>query len=206
MPFRLRVTSPVPVPTAHPMTLPRAVHVDSDLIVRIRAGDEDAFAELFRRYYRSLCYYAARIDVTGTGGEEIVQEVLFRIWMTRDRLMVTNTLSGYLYAAVRNHALNQRARATTEGRWRQAKTLEALHAPVEVPSAEEEFRAAEMAMAIDDAIAQLPPRCRQAFILRRQHHMSYAEIARVMQISPKTVEIQIGNALKRLREALADWM
>ena len=188
------------------MTLPRAVHLDSDLIVRIRAGDEDAFAELFRRYYRALCYYAARIDVTGTGGEEIVQEVLFRIWMTRDRLMVSNTLSGYLYAAVRNHALNQRARAKTEGRWRQAKTLEAIHSPVEAPSAEEEFRAAEMAVAIDDAIAKLPPRCREAFILRRQHHMSYAEIARVMQISPKTVEIQIGNALKRLREALADWM
>ena len=188
------------------MTLPRAVHLDSDLIVRIRAGDEDAFAELFGRYYRALCYYAARIDVTGTGGEEIVQEVLFRIWMTRDRLMVTNTLSGYLYAAVRNHALNQRARAKTEGRWRQAKTLEAIHSPVEAPNPEEEFRAAEMAVAIDDAIAQLPPRCREAFVLRRQQHMSYAEIARAMQISPKTVEIQIGNALKRLREALADWL
>ena len=45
-----------------------------------------------------------------------------------------NTLSGYLYAAVRNHALNQRARAKTEGRWRQAKTLEALYSPVEMPS------------------------------------------------------------------------
>lgn len=188
------------------MTLPRAVHSDSDLIVRVRAGDEDAFAELFRRYYRGLCYYAARIDVTGTGGEEIVQEVLLRIWVTRDRLMVTNTLSGYLYAAVRNHALNQRERARTEGRWRQAKTIEVMHAPVESPSAEDEYRASEMAVAIDDAIAQLPPRCRQAFILRRQHHMSYAEIAREMKISPKTVEIQIGNALKRLREALADWM
>lgn len=188
------------------MTLPRATHLDSELIVRIRSGDEDAFAELFRRYYRALCLYAARIDVTGARGEEIVQEVLFRIWMTRDRLIVTNTLSGYLYAAVRNYALNQRARANTEGRWRQQKTLEALDAPAATPSVEDELRAAEMAVAIDNAIAQLPPRCRQAFVLRRQHHMSYIEIARVMQIAPKTVEIQIGNALKRLREALADWM
>lgn len=188
------------------MTLPHTTQKDPELIERIRAGDECAFEELFRRYYRALCVYAARIDSTGTRSEEIVQEVLFRVWMLRDRLNVTGTLSGYLYTAVRNHALNQRARSMTERRWRQVAALEALDSPHDAPSVDEEFRAAELALAIDDAIARLPARCRQAFVLRRQHHMSYAEIARVMQIAPKTVEIQIGNALRRLREALADWM
>jgi len=68
------------------------------------------------------------------------------------------------------------------------------------------LRAAELAAAIERAIAQLPPRCREAYLLRRQHHLSYAEIARVMGIAPKTVEIQIGAALKALRASLADWL
>lgn len=188
------------------MTLPHSTHMDPELTERIRAGDEGAFEELFRRYYRVLCIYAARIDSTGIRSEEIVQEVLLRVWMLRDRLNVTGTLSGYLYTAVRNHALNQRARSITEKRWRQATALEALDSSYDAPSADDDFRAAELAIAIDAAIARLPARCRQAFVLRRQHQMSYAEIARVMQIAPKTVEIQIGNALRRLREALADWM
>jgi RNA polymerase sigma-70 factor (ECF subfamily) len=188
------------------MTLPDVAPLDSDLIERIRAGDEDAFEQLFRRYYRELCLYAARIDGSLGTGEEIVQEVFFRIWTHRDRLIVTSSLAGYLYTAVRNYALNQRARAQTESRYRAAQLLEALATPTESPQADEALRTAEMASAIDRAIAQLPPRCRQAFVLRRQHHLSYAEIARIMQIAPKTVEIQIGNALKVLRRELEDWM
>ena len=56
------------------------------------------------------------------------------------------------------------------------------------------------------AVAELPPRCRQAFLLRRHRELSYAEIARIMQITPKTVEIHIGLALKTLRRRLADWL
>ena len=188
------------------MALPFAAHVESDLIARIRAGDESAFAELFRRYFRPLCIYAARVHATAGTSEEIVQEIFFRIWMHRDRLIVTGSLPGYLYASVRNFAINQRERAQSEHRWQEAKWAEAMGERVESQTADEEVRAAELAAAIDRAVAQLPPRCRQAFILRRQHHLSYAEIARSMQIAPKTVEIQIGTALKHLRRALAEWM
>jgi RNA polymerase sigma-70 factor (ECF subfamily) len=52
-------------------------------------------------------------------------------------------------------------------------------------------------------VEALPPRCRQAFLLRRQHGLSYAEIAQVMGIAPKTVEVQIGAALRTLRARLA---
>jgi RNA polymerase sigma-70 factor (ECF subfamily) len=188
------------------MTLAFVPHPDTELIARIRAGDERAFEELFRRYRRELCVYAARIEPAGGLAEEAVQEVFFRIWEHRDRLAEVQSLAGYLYAAVRNYALNQRARAANAQRWRQAKALELDDARVAAPAADAEVRSAEMAVAIDRAISELPPRCRQAFLLRRQEHRSYAEIASIMQITPKTVEIQIGNALKALRKALAEWM
>jgi RNA polymerase sigma-70 factor, ECF subfamily len=188
------------------MTLAVAPHLDTELITRIRAGDEEAFAQLFQRYYRELCIFAARIARTEGTPEEIVQEVFFRIWMHRDRLMLVQTLSSYLYTSVRNQALNQAARLQSEQKWRQSAWSALQETPAEAAPADEEIRATEIASAIDRAIAQLAPRCRQTFLLRRQQHLSYAEIAEIMQISPKTVEVQIGNALKQLRKSLAEWM
>jgi RNA polymerase sigma-70 factor, ECF subfamily len=182
-----------------------AAHVDPGLIARLRAGDESAFEHLVRRYHGELCRYAARIDPSVGSAEEIVQEVFFRVWMNRERLLEVQTLGGYLYAAVRNYALNRRRRARHADRWRQASAL----APTDLPSgagADEDLRSAELAAAIDAAVAELPPRCRQAFLLRRREGRSYGDIARIMNTTPKTVEVQIGKALKLLRHSLSDWL
>jgi RNA polymerase sigma-70 factor (ECF subfamily) len=188
------------------MTLAYIPELDSELIARIRAGEEGAFEQLFRRYYRELCVYASRIDRAGGSAEEIVQEVFFRIWMHRDRLLLMESLSGYLYAVTRNVSLNRLARTQTEDRWRAEAQVQALEPPGETGSADVAVRETEMALAIDRAIAKLPPRCREAFLLRRQKHLSYLEIAQAMQTSPKTVEIQIGKALRLLRASLAEWL
>ena len=192
-----------------PYTAPHVMSVmrgDAELIARMRAGDEQAFTELFRRHYRALCLYAERVHGKAGTSEEIVQQVFYRIWINRGRLAVTGSMAGYLYAAVRNYALNQRERARSEEQWQQKKADELEHDPAHVDQADEDVIASELAAALDEAIAKLPPRCRQAFILRRQHHLSYAEIAAAMGIAPKTVEIQIGNALKALRRDLAAWL
>jgi len=188
------------------MTLAYIAELDTELIARIRAGEEGAFEQLFRRYYRELCVYASRIDRAGGSAEEIVQEVFFRIWMHRDRLLLTESLSGYLYAVTRNVSLNRLARSQTEDRWRAEAQVQALEPPGEGGSADVAVRETEMALAIDRAITKLPPRCREAFLLRRQKHLSYLEIAQAMQTSPKTVEIQIGKALRLLRSSLAEWL
>jgi RNA polymerase sigma-70 factor (ECF subfamily) len=66
----------------------------------------------------------------------------------------------------------------------------------------EECEVAELQTAVEAAIARLPERCRLVFVLRWQHHLSYAEIAAALDIAPKTVETQLNRALKALREAL----
>jgi RNA polymerase sigma-70 factor, ECF subfamily len=193
----------------HPSLTGGTLHVvptEADLIARIRAGDESAFTDLFRRHFRALRIYAARVHGKAGTSEEIVQQVFYRIWINRERLTVTGSLAGYLYAAVRNYALNQRERAITEHAWQQVTLQEQAHEPPRGEQPDEEVIAAELAAALDRAVQQLPPRTRQAFILRRQHHLSYAEIAQIMEITPKTVEIQIGNALKALRRDLADFL
>ena len=188
--------------------LPVALNDDVDLLARIRAGDEAAFELVFLQNYQRLCIVAARMTGSDEEAEEVVQDALFRVWQQREKWEVTTTIAAYLTGAVRNHTLNRLNRGKLEQRWRERMRHKSsgetsLHG--RVPTADSEMVAAELGGAIAAAIDGLPPRCRQAYLLRRHHDLSYAEIARVMRISPKTVEIQIGLALKALRKRLADW-
>src|SRR5437773_2564826 len=78
-------------------------------------------------------------------------------------------------------------------------------APRPVPP-EEDFHAGALAVAVERAVTELPPRCREVFTLTRDQHLSYAEAADVLGISPKTVEIHMGRALSLLRSKLSDWL
>ena len=190
------------------MVAPVSFVPDADLVTRIRAGDEPAFEALFREHYTKLCVFAARLIGSDAAAEEIVQDVLLSIWRRHEQWDVPGTVASYLYAAVRNRAFNQ-LRDERQRRHKRAQLtqeLTILGQDANRIEADDVVRSEELARAIARAIEELPPRCREAFLLRRQHNLSYAEIARVMQIAPKTVEIQIGAAYKSLRKKLAEWM
>lgn len=191
------------------MANPLPIVPDSEIVARIRSGDEAAFKQLFLDQYHRLCVLAARMLGSDAMAEELVQDVLLHIWDHRANWDVTSSVAGYLTTAVRNRALNWLQRERAEQRWvervrRRESPIVALHSKQETP--EEHVTSVELADAIVQAIDKLPPRCRQAFVLRRQRQLSYIEIAQIMEISPKTVEIQIGLALKALRKQLADWL
>jgi RNA polymerase sigma-19 factor, ECF subfamily len=180
---------------------------DAAWLERIRAGDAGAFETLFRDHYHGLCVFAARLVASDAIAEELVQDVLLRVWQQRERWTVTGSVAAYLYGAVRNQALAYLRHARVERRRQDRRGAESRHTiEGHVAQADEAVRGAELAAAIDRAITDLPPRCREAYLLRRQHHLSYAEIAGVMNVTPKTVEIHIGAALKALRASLAEWL
>ena len=180
---------------------------EADRLAAIRAGDETAFEAVFRDHYEGLCTFASRMVGSDEAAEEIVQTVMLRFWEQRETIQVSGTLAGYLYGAVRNSALMHLRRKRLERRWQEEAAAEGATPLMgeRPPQPEEWTRLAELTAAIQDAIQQLPPRCREAFLLRREHRLSYAEIAQIMSISPKTVEVQIGAALKALREQLGHW-
>ena len=187
------------------MAIPYPVSSDDELVRRIRAGDESAFDRLVREHYTGLCIFAARMLNSHAAAEEVVQDVLLRVWEQRDRWEVRGKISSYLYASVRNGALNVARRERLLHRWQQTVLRDGDVAEITstTPDADEGVQEAELAAAVDRAVQELPPRCREVFILRRRHHLSCVEIARIMQITPKTVEIQVGIALKALRRKLA---
>jgi RNA polymerase sigma-70 factor (ECF subfamily) len=175
-------------------------------LLAMRDGDPQAFEQIFRAYYGKLCSFALRYVRTRENAEDVVHDVLFAIWRERATYEIRGTLRSYLYTAVRNRALDHLKREGVELRWREEAelTMEAFPAPGGT-AADEELVAAELSAIVQEAIDALPPRYRQAYVLRRQHGLSYAEIASIMNITVKTVEVQIGQALKRIRERVRGW-
>jgi RNA polymerase sigma-70 factor (ECF subfamily) len=156
-----------------------------------------AFEALVREQYPALCGYAYRYAGDRDVAEEIVQDVLFRVWRRRDWIP-TSDLLPYVYRSIA-HAAISRGRTDRAIRTRNARLrLEAADpTDPECPAT-----AGELETRVRDAIESLPERCRLVFLLSRDAGLTYPAIAERLGIAPKTVENQIVKALKLLRAAL----
>jgi RNA polymerase sigma-70 factor (ECF subfamily) len=175
---------------------------DGDILRRIQAGDEAAFDVAFRQWYPVLVRVATALLHEIDAAEEVAQEVMLELWRRRHVISADVSLRAYLLRAVRNRSLNQlrhlRVRRDSEG------DVEATYdAPM---GADAPMVAGELSEAVQETIRGLPPRCREIFELSRVHGLKYAEIAESLGISQKTVEAQMGKALKIMRERLAEWL
>ncbi len=177
---------------------------EATLVARIRVGDESAFEELFHAYYDALCAFAVGFVASPHVAEELVHDVLLRIWERREQWEVREELRCYLYRAVRNRALNALKRAQVAARWQEAAALDSSIAGIgQAPAhADEVARTHDLVSALDRALQQLPERQRQAYLLRWQHELPYSAIASIMGVAEKTVESTLTRATKGLRKAL----
>jgi len=173
------------------------------LLERIRAGDSDAFDAVFRANYAALVGSAERILGRRDVAEEIVQDVMLELWRRRETLAVEDSLRGYLFRATRNRSLNHLRHGAIEKR---AEPELAANRAESGSSAHAALVEEEIEVAVKRAVADLPARCREVFELSRVHGLRYAEIATTLGISVKTVEAQMGKALRLLRERLAQWL
>ena len=167
-------------------------------IARIRAGDEAAFEALFRALAPGLCALVTRYVGSRPAAEELVQDLFFDLWQRREQLAPEQAIAAYLHVAAKNRALNWLRRERRITPWSAAALQYESEPDASSPSENELLDALEL----QDAIAQLPARCRLIFTLSRQHDMSYGDIATSLGLSIKTVETQMGRALKALRERL----
>jgi RNA polymerase sigma-70 factor (ECF subfamily) len=180
---------------ATPLRLP---YRGPEWVERIRSGDEAAFEALFRAFAPGLCVLVTRYVKSGAVAEELVQELFLDLWRRRSELVVETALSGYLYTAARHRALNHLKRENRLTRW---CTDEGQHREEADPTAPDESALLD-ALELQDAIQHLPARCRLIFTLNRHQDMTYVEIAKSLGLSIKTVETQMGRALRSLRERL----
>lgn len=184
---------------------------DEVLAERVRSGDEAAFESIFRRWYAelvrfSLVYTAHDQQVA----EDLVHDVLFRVWEHRIRWNPSGTIASYLFRATRNRCIDYARHAAVERKWHHETTaslsIESSELGSRVAHANEEVEVSELQAAILRGVDRLPSRCRQTFLLHRDHGLTYDEIAAVMQTSPKTVKAQMGRALQSLRSYLGPYL
>ena len=175
---------------------------ERELLDRLRRGDAAAFEAIFRQWYAPLVATIAALLRDRGPAEEVVQDVMLELWRRRETLMLEQSLRAYLFQASRNRALNYLRRLRVESRGEPT-----IAATLPTPDqADSDVREDELRVAIQAAIGGLPDRCREVFELSRIHGLKYAEIATSLGISVKTVEAQMGKALRVMREKLAPWL
>jgi RNA polymerase sigma-70 factor (ECF subfamily) len=173
----------------------------SEKLIRITTADE--FEALFRAHYSVLCSYANHFLKDIDAAEEVVQEVMLRIWTNRESLIIGTSMKSYLFRAVRNGCMNVLKHLNIREDYRSYKEREAVE---NQRSQEDEMIMAELELKIRRAIDHLPMERRKVFILSRYEGLTYNQIAAKLGISVKTVENQMGKALKSLREELSDYL
>jgi len=175
---------------------------------RIRDGDEQALASIFRATYGQLCRHAQTYLRSASAAEDIVDDVFLTIWSQREQLNVRGSVLNYLHTAVRNRALNQVKRERMETRHMlECWTVHATTRPRR-PGAnevEDALQTDELMALLRSAIDALPPRTREAYTLYCQRDMRYADVAREMGTSVRTVEHQIANAVRTLWIQLGEY-
>ncbi|HEV2482789.1 MAG TPA: RNA polymerase sigma-70 factor [Puia sp.] len=157
------------------------------------------FESIFGDLYQPLCSYAFTFVQDTNMSEDIVQEVFTRIWETRKDLLLTDNIRFYLFSAVRNNCITH-LRRLKSGRTIPWNEKELAGNPAVAPK--EGSDKGQYEQLLREAIDLLPEKCREVFVLSRIGHLKYKEIADILCISDKTVENQLGKALKLIREFL----
>lgn len=160
-------------------------------------SDVQAFEQIFRHYYSPLCVYASRILEDDAAAEEIVQDFFVKLWEKRSQIEIESSAKSYFFRSVKNLCLNRIKH----------EQIKLQHAREVIASAEskdygDQFPEVDLKKDIEESIASLPEKRREIFRLSREEGLKYREIAEKLNISIKTVEAQMGQAIRHLREKL----
>lgn len=175
---------------------------DQELISSIRNGNYKAFESIFRKYYPVLCAYAHRfVDMEDV--EDVVEDCMVWLWEKRENLTINTTLDQYLFSMVRHKALNVLTRkgiAEKAAMWYFTSLKDKSFTDIDA------YQVEELKKRIQDGIQSLPESYRNAFVMHRFQGMSYKEIAIQNNVSVKTIDYRIQQALKILRKHLSDYL
>lgn len=172
------------------------------LLDRLRSGDQGALKALYSQHFFALVKVASNLSGETVHAKDVVQNTFIQVWNKRESLQIEIAIFPYLRRMVIHEVLAMKRK--TERRtalWQRQKSGKTFHTDVE-----DELHEKETQLAIRAAIDTLPERCSEIFKLSRYSEMTYAEIAEALDISVKTVENQMGKALKVLRETLSEYL
>lgn len=182
-------------------TKPLDINDNKSVIAALKDGNEQAFEEVYRYYFKGLCAFCSQY-VPLIESEEIVQDTMMWLWENRSGLIADLTLKTLLFTIVKNKALNR----ITHHEVRRKVHQEIAEKYEKEFTSPDFYLENELFRLYDKALKNLPDDFREAYELNRKHHLTHKEIAQKLNVSPQTVNYRIGQALKILRAELKDYL
>ena len=166
----------------------------------------DSVEQWFRHHYPFVCQVIFRYVRNRTTTEDIAQDIFAELWAKREHLHIHTSVPAYLRRMAISRALNY-IRDSKKYTWDDLDPATDHEQGTTSQEAEiiQKMEGDELRQELEKAIEALPEKCRLVFLLSRRDEMSYSEVAEHLQISIKTVENQIGKALKLLRQAVSGY-
>ncbi|MEI6275701.1 MAG: RNA polymerase sigma-70 factor [Prolixibacteraceae bacterium] len=180
--------------------------IPANLLHGFFIGDEETYIFLFKEYYVGLCAYSRRYVGRKDIAEEIVSETFLKIWENRSSIIIHSSIKSYLFQAVCNNSLNYVRKLKSENKLElyfqdtQFNNIGFVETVEEIE--EKSLLMTDFSLEIEKAMSQLPPQQQKAFRLKRQDGKKIREIAQMMGLSVKTVEMHLSKATINLRERL----
>ncbi len=176
---------------------------EKDLLYKLGKGDGSAFEQLFITYYQPLVVFANKLVYDMDMARDLVQGVIVHFYEKREDIQIHTSLKAHLYQSVRNRCLNHLKRE---------QTIRNHHSTLFIENKESEsvfhdiMEETELENRIFQIINSLPKQCQKIFEMSRFQGKTNQEIADELSISKRTVETQISNALKKMRQKLASYI
>jgi RNA polymerase sigma-70 factor (ECF subfamily) len=182
---------------------------DEDIIASMKSDDQDALKDVFRLYFNRLYSFAIEFVIDREIAREIVHDSILRFWQSRHKLKDETNIKAYLLKIVRNLCLNHLKKYSDKPVVfmpddRIKKVLE-INYIVLADQNWDPMLADEFEEVISASMSSLPEKCRKVFELSRFENLSNAEIAVKLEISVKTVEGHITEAIKSIRQKISKY-
>jgi len=180
-------------------------YFEPDILLKlISKGDKDAFRKLFDRFYPELINYSAYLVGSKFPAEEIVSSVFVSLWKNRTKLTKINNIKTYLYISVKHKSYNYHRdnQAFISG----TIDLDEPNLKMVVENPESLYLDAELQEKVLQSIDNLPPKTKLVFRMIKEEGLKYREVAEMLDISVKTVEVHMGRAVTKLRSALDPYL
>jgi RNA polymerase sigma-70 factor (ECF subfamily) len=172
---------------------------DMELVALLKEGDQYAYTEIYQRYKTLLYVFALKRLEGADESKDLIHELFLALWARRAELVITGSLSSYLYTAVRNRIIDLVARREVSDRYIQSFQH---YIDKGENNTDHLVRHKELLALIENEIAALPPKMRQVFELSRKTNCTRKEIAERLGLSEQTVKSHMQHALKLLRGKL----
>ena len=172
-----------------------------ELQKKVSTGDECAFVKIYTIYSNRLIHFSRSMVHVHTIAEEVVEDVFINLWINRSKISAIENLPVYLYTAVKNRSLNKLSELSKHLITASFDSIDAQIQSLEENPADK-LISSEMLRKADEAINQLPPKCKMIFKLVREDGLKYKEVAAILNISVNTIDAQMAIAVKKITTTL----